>query len=134
MTTAVLLLIGTAASLLLLLQAYMWLQSRRTLGRPAPDTASVDGEATADRVRVYYFYAAHCGPCRAVTPLVERLRASHRNLIKLDIAEARELAQAFGVAATPSFIQVVDGVIRRVKLGGQSEARLRAMLQLPPRA
>jgi len=129
MTTLVLFLIGAAATLLLLLQATMWVRARRTLGRPAPDTASVDGAASADRVRVYYFHAVHCGHCRSMTPRVELLRAHHRNLIKLDIADARELAQAFGVAATPSFIQVVDGVIRQVKLGGQSEAQLRAMLQ-----
>lgn len=133
MTTAVLLLIGAAAAFLILLQGLMWLQARRAQGHPAPDTTRVDGAATADRVRVYYFYAAHCGPCKSMMPLVERLRGDHRNLIKLDVSESHELARSFGVAATPSFIQVIDGVIRQVKLGGQSEVRLLAMLQSPSR-
>lgn len=114
---------------LFLLQCLMWLQARRSQGQPAPDTSGVDGAAVTDPVRVYYFYAVHCGPCRAMVPLVDRLCASHRNLIKLNVAESRELARDFGVTATPSFIQVVDGIIRQVKLGGQSEAKLLTMLQ-----
>ena len=120
--------IGAIAGLMLVLQAWIWLQARRMRGRPAPDTAHVDGAAAAERVRVYYFYGAHCGHCRSMTPLVDRLRASHHNLIKLDIADAHDLAQAFGVAATPGLVQVVDGVIRRVQLGGMSEARLLTLL------
>lgn len=99
MTTVVLFLIGGAATFLVLLQGLMWLQARRAQGRPAPDTTLVDGKAAADRVRVYYFYATHCGPCRSMMPLVERLRGDHRNLIKLDVSESRELARSFGVAA-----------------------------------
>ena len=120
--------IGAIAGLMLVLQAWVWLQTRRMRGRLAPDTAQVDGAAAAERVRVYYFYGAHCGHCRSMTPLVDRLRASHHNLIKLDIADAHDLAQAFGVAATPGLVQVVDGVIRRVQLGGMSEARLLTLL------
>lgn len=123
--------VTTAVALLLLWQLAMWLQARRSLGRPAPDTCAVDGDAAADPVRVYYFYAERCGHCRSMTPLVERLRVSHRNLVKLDLAEARELARAFGVVATPSFIQVTDGRIRRVMLGAQSEKQLRALLKVP---
>lgn len=120
--------VGAIASVMLMLQAWIWLQTRRMRGRPAPDTAHVDGAAAADRVRVYYFYGAHCGHCRSMTPLVDRLRVGHRNLIKLDIADARGLAQAFGVAGTPGLVQVVDGVIRRVQLGGMSEAHLLTLL------
>lgn len=131
MTTVVLIFISAAAAFLILLQGLACLQARRAQGRHAPDTAAVDGAAAADRVRVYYFYATHCGPCRAMMPLVEQLCVGHRNLIKLDIAESHELARDFGVAATPSFIQVIDGVIRQVKLGGQREAQLLALLQSP---
>jgi thiol-disulfide isomerase/thioredoxin len=122
---------GTAAAFMLGMQVWSWMQTRRARGQPAPDTSRVDGAAATDRARVYYFYATHCGHCRSMTPRVDRLRQSHRNLIKLDIADARELAQAFGVAATPALVQVVDGVIRHVQLGGISEARLLAMLTPP---
>jgi thiol-disulfide isomerase/thioredoxin len=120
---------GAIATFFLGMQAHIWLRSRQAQGRPAPETAHVDGAAHADRVRVYYFYAAHCGHCRSSTPLVDQLHITHRNLIKLDIADARELAQAFGIAATPAFVQVIDGVIQRVQLGGMSSAQLQTLLQ-----
>ena len=104
-------------------------RARRNEGKAAPDTAAVDGAAHADRRRVYYFFATHCGPCRAMTPVVDRLRETHRNLIKIDVAEAPDLARSFGIAATPSFVLVEDGAIRQVKLGGQSEKQLLQLIQ-----
>lgn len=104
-------------------------RARRSEGLPAPDTAAVADAAGHDGRRLFYFYSAHCGPCRATTPLVDRLRGSHRNLIKVNVAEAPELARGFGIAATPSFVLVEGGTIRRVLLGGQSERRLLALLQ-----
>lgn len=125
-------LIYPVAGLVLLLVAMQFMalrQARRSEGRPAPDTASVDGEAGIDVRRVYYFHALHCGPCRAMTPLVDRIGASHRNLVKVDVAQRPDLARGFGIAATPSFVRVDNGVIRQVRLGGQSEKQLLNLLQ-----
>lgn len=102
--------------------------ARRAQGRPAPDTRAVDGDLLPDSLRVYYFYAPHCGPCRKMTPLVDELRASHPELIKIDVSQAPELARGFGVVATPSFAVVAGGVIQRVSLGIQSRSALARML------
>lgn len=120
-----------AVAVFLLLQHLVMRRARQSEGRPAPDTWDVDGPAQADRRRLYFFHARHCGPCRAALPLVEKLRSEHRNLIKVDIADSPELARSFGIAATPSFVLVEDGSIAQVKLGGQSEAQLRRMLAGP---
>jgi len=106
-------------ALLFLMQFIALRRARQSEGRAAPDTTAVDGAAQADRRRVYYFYATHCGPCRAMTPVVDRLRTEHRNLIKINVAEAPDLARGFGIAATPSFVLVEDGAIRQVKLNGK---------------
>lgn len=116
-------------ALLFLMQFLALRRARRSEGMTAPDTTAVDGAAHADLRRVYYFYATHCGPCRAMTPVVDRLREIHRNLIKINIAEAPDLARGFGIAATPSFVLVEGGAIRQVKLGGQSEKQLLMMIQ-----
>lgn len=105
----------------------LW-QARRKLGQAAPDTTAVDGPASAEARRVYYFHAPHCGPCRAMTPVVDRLRHAAPNLIKVNIAESVELTRDFGIAVTPSFVLVEDRVIRRVKLGGQSQRGLLKLL------
>ncbi len=118
---------GVIALLFLMQLIPLW-QARRSLGQAAPDTTAVDGPASAEPRRVYYFHAPHCGPCRAMTPMVDRLRQAHPNLIKVNIAESLELARDFGVAVTPSFVLVEDGAIRRVMLGGQSERGLLKLL------
>jgi thioredoxin 1 len=120
-------LIGFSA-VLLLMQFLTFYRARRSIGTAAPDTKDLDGAAPGERRRLYYFHAAHCGPCRAMTALVDRLRPAHANLIKVDIADRPELARGFGIAGTPSFVLVEDGVIRQVKLGAQSERQLLKLL------
>jgi thioredoxin 1 len=116
-------------TLLLLTQYLAMKRAKASEGQPAPNTEAVDGEAHGAERRVYYFFATHCGPCRAMTPIVDRLQAAHRNLIKINVAETPELARDFGIAATPSFIVVENDVVRQVKLGGQSERQLLHLLQ-----
>lgn len=70
------------------------------------------------------FCAAHCGPCRTIGPVVDRLRLYYPNLIKVDVAVHPDLARGFGIAATPSFIVVADGRIREIKLGVPAESWL----------
>ncbi len=127
MNTIIVSLIVIVTALLLYWQWRTVQQAKRCEGRPIPDTASVDGEIKANK-RVYFFHAAHCGPCKAITPLVDSLRAEYPNLIKVDVADNLELAQSFGIAATPSFIVVCDGIVSEVKLGGVSESWLRERL------
>lgn len=116
-------------ALLLLAQQLTLRRAKDIEGRPAPDTGAVDGEARVAGRRVYYFHSVRCGPCRAMTPIVDHLRESHRNLIKVDVAETPELARGFGIAATPSFIVVENEVVRQVKLGGLSEKQLLNLIQ-----
>lgn len=127
MSTIVAVVIISVVVLLLLWQWHVLRQAKRCEGKPAPDTSSVDGEVKANK-RVYFFHAAHCGPCKAITPLVDQVRQEFPNLIKVDVAANLELAQAFGIAATPSFIVVCDDVVSEVKLGGVSASWLRERL------
>jgi thioredoxin-like negative regulator of GroEL len=88
----------------------------------------VDGGTHGTEPRVYYFHAPHCGHCHAMTPLVDRLAATHGNLIEVDIAERPDLARGFRIAATPTIVRVEGGKIRTVKLGGLAERQLLALL------
>ena len=115
-------------AIVLLTQLVALYVARRRIGTAAPDTAVVDGAVSEAPRRVYYFHAAHCGPCRPMTAMVDRLRPAHANLIKVDVADSPDLARGFGIAGTPSFVLVEDGIIRQVKLGAQSERQVLAML------
>lgn len=114
-------------------QLLAWRRAVQAQGQLAPDTSGIDGHANLDTRRVYYFYAAQCGACRVMAPTVDFMRARHRNLIKVDVAALPELAHAFHIAVTPSFVLVENGVIRQVKRGALSDQQLLTMLQTPLR-
>ena len=121
-------LLGALAAGVVLMQVQLYRRARRMEGQEAPDTSILDGIDPARSRKVYYFYGRHCGPCKAMAPIIERMHESHPNLIKMDIAEAPDLARQFGIVATPTFVLVEGGRIRRVRLGSMSPRQLRAML------
>ncbi len=53
------------------------------------------------------FYADWCGPCKMVTPILEKLSAEYEgkiNIYKVDTDKEQELAQAFGIMTIPSLL------------------------------
>lgn len=60
-----------------------------------------------DKPAIIDFYATWCGPCKAVAPVLEELAEKYEDEIviyKVDVDKERELAQAFGVSAMPTFL------------------------------
>lgn len=102
-------------------------QSRKKLGRQAPDTREVDGDIQASH-KLYYFHAPYCSPCQAMMPMIDSLQQEFSNLIKIDTTRHESLAQAFGVSATPVFMVVDEGRINEVKVGAVREAWIRNRL------
>lgn len=105
------------------LQISAWLRAKSTQGRAVPLSAVGSGR------RLYYFFSPRCGPCRAVTPVIDRLATRHPNVFKVDVSADIEQARAFGVAATPTLMLVEDGRITRVIVGGASEKTLEGLLR-----
>ena len=58
------------------------------------------------------FWAAWCGPCRAIAPIVEQLSTEYAGKVKVgkvNVDENRELAQQYGVMSIPTLIFLKDG-------------------------
>ena len=64
------------------------------------------------------FYADWCGPCRTVAPVVESLAEEYKGrarVVKVNVDESPDLAQAFGVMSIPTLVVTDDdGEISRV--------------------
>jgi thioredoxin 1 len=58
------------------------------------------------------FYADWCGPCRMLTPVLERVAKEvrgHATIAKLDIDAAQEVTSSFQVTSVPTLILFKDG-------------------------
>jgi thioredoxin 2 len=72
------------------------------------------------------FWAPWCGPCRMVSPLVERVGREHAGqlkVVKLNIDEAPEISDRYGVRGIPLLMLFRDGseVARQVGAVPQSQ-------------
>jgi len=59
------------------------------------------------------FWATWCGPCRAISPIFEKLSDNNDNagveFYKVDVDEQGEIAQEVGITAMPTFMLFKDG-------------------------
>jgi len=58
------------------------------------------------------FWAPWCGPCRMVSPLVERLGREHAGrlkVVKLNVDDAPTIAARYGVQGIPMLVLIRDG-------------------------
>ena len=77
------------------------------------------------------FWAGWCGPCKTLTPVLEKLAADYNGgfrLAKVDIDRWPELAQAFGVQSVPTVVLIKQGQIADGFMGAQPEKLIRELL------
>lgn len=70
------------------------------------------------------FTASWCGPCKRIAPEFERLSGLYTNWTfrKVDVDEAEEITEAYGVSQMPTFIFFKDAQILEKLVGADAEA------------
>src|SRR5881409_178898 len=78
------------------------------------------------------FWAEWCGPCHAVSPILERIAGEHDELklVKVNIDEEQELALRYGVQSIPTMILFKGGEPAAAAIGAQPKGALERALGL----
>ena len=77
------------------------------------------------------FWAEWCGPCRAVSPVVEELSKEYDgkvDFVKVNVDENGELAQKYNVFSIPTLAIFKNGEVVSQKVGASAKESFQTMI------
>ena len=79
------------------------------------------------------FWAEWCGPCHAVSPVLDRIaeeRSDELKLVKINVDEEQELMIRYGVQSIPTMMLFKDGAPAAAVIGAQPKGAIEKGLGL----
>ena len=77
------------------------------------------------------FFATWCGPCKMMAPVIDEISqelAGQVDVYKVDVDQAPEIAQRYGVMGVPTLVVFQNGEVKNQAVGAQSKQALMEML------
>ncbi len=91
------------------------------------DTTFTDEVVNSDKPVLVDFWAAWCGPCRVVAPVLEEIAAEKEDqlkIAKLNIDENPQIAQQLGIVSIPTMILYKNGQAVEKIIGAYPKPRI----------
>jgi thioredoxin len=88
------------------------------------DISAKNPEYLGSKPAIVDFYASWCGPCRAISPVLEELAKEYGDNIviyKVDVDASRDIAQAFGIRSIPAVLFIPMKGEAQMTVGGRSK-------------
>ncbi len=90
-----------------------------------------------DCLVVIDFYADWCGPCRFLSPILEKLEEEYKGRVrfyKVNVDENSELANYFGITSIPTVLMFKKGRLVNGFIGALPESNIREEIEKALRA
>ncbi len=87
---------------------------------------------SSDKPVLVDFWAPWCGPCKMVGPVIEKLSGDMADTVKigkLNVDDAPQTAQTYGVMSIPTMILFKNGEVVAKTTGFQPEPALREFIE-----
>ncbi len=94
--------------------------------------AELDAAIAGPGLVLVDLWAAWCGPCRIVAPILERLadrHAGHLKIVKVDVDANPAASRRFVVQGIPTIVVVRDGQVVETLVGARPEHELDAVVE-----
>ncbi len=78
------------------------------------------------------FWAPWCQPCKLIAPVLDEVASAKEGklrVMKMDVADNRDVAARYSVQSIPCLILFKDGVLAGKNVGVVSQAQLQAFLE-----
>jgi thioredoxin 1 len=100
-------------------------------GKPAPKVSGILGKHILKGEKIIaYFYSPTCRACKTQEQYWPGVQKKFDNIIRINAAKDRDIAQAFGIMGTPTTIIIDRGIIRDYFVGITSPNKILKSLKL----